>query len=137
MKKKLEKFEAVIDIWDFYLFYGIILFELIDLFFYKKLDVISCAICFSIIATGITISGKLPAFVIGMIEVRFGKIIDGIRKFNKWFNWVVNNFIVDSIESRGNFNIKVRSKSDQFLKLWKLFLNRGKCFCNLLVSLRS
>lgn len=33
MKKKLEKFEAVIDIWDFYLFYGIILFELIDLFF--------------------------------------------------------------------------------------------------------
>ena len=37
MKKKLEKFEAVIDIWDFYLFYGIILFELIDLFFYKKL----------------------------------------------------------------------------------------------------
>lgn len=83
MKKKLEKFEAVIDIWDFYLFYGIILFELINLFFYKKLDVISCAVCFSIIATGITISGKLPAFVIGMIEVRFGKIIDGIRKFNK------------------------------------------------------
>ena len=31
MKKKLEKFEAVIDIWDFYLFYGIILFELIAL----------------------------------------------------------------------------------------------------------
>ena len=83
MKKKLEKFEAVIDIWDFYLFYGIILFELIDLFFYKKLNVIPCAVCFSIIATGITISGKLPAFVIGMIEVRFGKIIDGIHKFNK------------------------------------------------------
>lgn len=83
MKKKIEKLEAIFDVWDFYLFYGIILFELINLFFYKKLDVISCAVCFSIIATGITISGKLPAFVIGMIEVRFGKIIDGIRKFNK------------------------------------------------------
>lgn len=83
MKKKLKKVEACFNIWDFYLFYGLFFFELLNLTFYKGINVFSWTVLFATVLTIITVCGKLPRTIVGLIDIRFSKIINSIRQFNK------------------------------------------------------